>query len=59
MKRAAILKQIELLRAKNNKLWMGYVRLAIQYAPKQALRLHKQVMTLDARITELGRKLHQ
>ena len=58
MKRAAILKQIELLRAKNNKLWMGYVRLAIQHAPKQALKLHKRVMALDAKITELGRRLH-
>ena len=59
MKRRQIIKQIQLIRAKNNKLWMGYVELAFNYAPKEATALHKQVRKFDLQIRRLGRKLEQ
>ena len=59
MTRKKIIKQIERIRTKNNKLWMGYVELAFKYAPKEATALHKQVRKYDAQIGRLGRKLEQ
>ena len=59
MTRRQIIRQIELIRAKNNKLWMGYVELAFKHAPKEATALHKQVRKFDRQIGQLGKKLEQ
>ena len=59
MTRKQIIKQIERIRAKNNKLWMGYVELAFKHAPKEATALHRKVRKYDAQIGRLGRKLEQ
>ena len=59
MTRRQIIRQIELIRAKNNKLWMGYVELAFKHAPKEATALHKQVRKFDHQISQLGKKLEQ
>lgn len=59
MTRDKILAQIEALRAKNNKLWMGYVKLAFKYAPKEASALHVMVRRIDEKISKLGKMLEE
>jgi hypothetical protein len=54
-----IVDEIEAIRVKTNKLWMGYVRIALREAPEEARQLHKAIMENDERITELGKLLHQ
>jgi len=54
-----IIDEIEAIRVKTNKLWMGYVRIALREAPDEARQIHKAIIENDGRITELGRKLHE
>jgi hypothetical protein len=55
----AVISEIEALRAKNNKLWMGYVRLAFKFAPVEASKLHKEIRQIDAQVSALGQKLDE
>ena len=38
-----IIKEIEIIRAKNNKHWMDLYRLAFEYAPNKASKIVKQI----------------
>jgi hypothetical protein len=52
-----IIKEIEIIRAKNNKHWMDLYRLAFEYAPDKASKVVKQIRQKDSRVTNLAKKL--
>ncbi len=52
-----IIKQIETIRAKNNKHWMDLYRLAFEYAPDEASKIVKQIRQKDSKVTMLAKKL--
>ena len=52
-----IIKEIEIIRAKNNKHWMDLYRLAFEYAPDKASKIVKQIRQKDSRVTNLAKKL--
>jgi len=52
-----IIKEIEIIRAKNNKNWMDLYRLAFEYAPDKASKVVKQIRQKDSRVTNLAKKL--
>lgn len=52
-----ILRSVTYLRARNNLLWMGIVRLAIKAKPKATRRLIAQISANDREITKWLGKL--
>ncbi len=48
---------ITAIRARNNHLWMGYVRLAFKYAPNEARALQRKITENDLQISEISAKL--
>ncbi len=52
-----IIKEIEIIRAKNNKHWMDLYRLAFEHAPDKASKIVKQIREKDSRVTNLAKKL--
>ena len=52
-----IFKQIENVRKKNNKNWMNLLRLAFDYAPKEAAKILKKINSCDKEINSLVGKL--
>ena len=52
-----IIKEIEIIRAKNNKHWMDLYRLAFEYAPNKASKIVKQIRDKDSKVTNLAKKL--
>tara|TARA_Y100000294_G_C8299476_1_gene234126 strand:- start:248 stop:448 length:201 start_codon:yes stop_codon:yes gene_type:complete len=52
-----LIKEIEKLRAKNNKNWMNLYRLAFAKAPKEAIAIIKKILTRDEEVSELVKKL--
>jgi len=52
-----IIKEIEIIRAKNNKHWMDLYRLAFEYAPDKAGKIVKQIRKKDSMVTNLAKKL--
>ena len=53
-----ILKQIELIRSKNNKNWMDILRLAIQLDYKKTSKLVKEIYKHDTKISKLAKKIY-
>jgi hypothetical protein len=53
----AIIKQIEKVRAKNNKNWMDLYRLAFSKAPKESIKIVKKILKKDLTISTLAKKL--
>ncbi len=52
-----IINKIEKVRSKNNVNWMGLLRLAFKYAPKEASKLMQRVNSEDKKISFLLSKL--
>ena len=52
-----IIKQIEKVRAKNNKNWMDLYRLAFATEPSKAVKIVKKILQKDQSITKLAQKL--
>lgn len=48
-----VIDQIEEIRAKNNKAWMGLLRLALETAPARATALLAEINANDRKIGEL------
>lgn len=45
-----IINRVTAIRARNNRLWMGLLSLALRSAPKEAKRILRQINQNDARI---------
>lgn len=52
-----LIKEIEKVRAKNNKNWMELYRLAFSRAPNEAVSIIKKILIKDQKITSLAKKL--
>jgi len=52
-----LLDQIQEIRARNNKNWMGILRLAFREAPEESKVLMREVTKCDVQINELTRQL--
>lgn len=52
-----LIKEIEKVRAKNNKNWMELYRLAFSKAPNEAVNIIKKILLKDQKITSLAKKL--
>lgn len=46
-----IIDQIEKIRRKNNKLWVGLLRLAFRHAPKEARKIMKKITKNDREVS--------
>jgi hypothetical protein len=51
------IKQIEKVRAKNNKNWMDLYRLAFKSEPEKSVNIVKKILSKDKNITKLFTKL--
>jgi hypothetical protein len=56
-KNLKIIKQIEQLRAKNNKNWMDMYRLAFSVAPEKSVEIVKKILKKDIKLSSLAKKL--
>jgi hypothetical protein len=52
-----LIKQIEKVRAKNNKNWMDLYRLAFSKAPKESIDIIKKILKKDLIVSALANKL--
>jgi hypothetical protein len=52
-----IIKQIEKVRAKNNKNWMDIYRLAFSVAPDESINIITRILKLDKSVSKLAEKL--
>ena len=53
----AIIKQIEIVRSKNNKNWMDLYRLAFEVAPNESVKIIKKILSRDKSVSKLAEKL--
>jgi endonuclease V-like protein UPF0215 family len=56
-KNLKLIKQIEKVRAKNNKYWMDLYRLAFSSEPEKAVKIVKRILLKDRIVTNLAQKL--
>jgi hypothetical protein len=52
-----LIKQIEKVRAKNNKNWMDLYRLAFSKAPHESIKIVKRILKKDLTVSALAKKL--
>ena len=52
-----IIKQIELVRSKNNKNWMDLYRLAFAVAPEESISIIKKILSRDRSVSLLAERL--
>ena len=52
-----IIRDIQIVRARNNKLWMDILRLAFREAPKEAVAVMRQISKNDQEINKLSAEL--
>jgi len=52
-----LIKQIEKVRAKNNKNWMDLYRLAFSKAPQESIMIVKRILKKDLTVSALAKKL--
>jgi hypothetical protein len=52
-----LIKQIEKVRAKNNKNWMDLYRLAFSSEPSKAVKIIKKILLKDQSVSKLAKKL--
>ena len=52
-----LIKQIEKVRAKNNKNWMDLYRLAFSVAPQESIKIVRRILKKDLTISALAKKL--
>ena len=55
----AIIKQIEVVRSKNNKNWIDILRLAFKHSPKEAKIIFKAIVKKDKQLIKLAKDLHK
>ncbi len=53
----SIIKQIEKVRAKNNKNWMDLYRVAFKVAPQESVKIIKKILSRDKTVSKLAEKL--
>ena len=53
----AIIKQIEIVRSRNNKNWMDLYRLAFAVAPSESIKIIKKILSRDKTVNKLAKKL--
>ena len=52
-----LIKQIEKVRAKNNKNWMDLYRLAFSKAPQESIKIVKKILKKDLTVSAIAKKL--
>ena len=52
-----IFKEIENLRAKNNKNWMNLLRLSFEIDPKKTIKIIQNILSKDEKLIKLANKL--
>ena len=52
-----IIKQIEKVRAKNNKNWMDLYRLAFSTAPDESIKINSKILKKDNEVSKLAKSL--
>ena len=52
-----VIKQIEIVRSKNNKNWMDLYRLAFKAAPNESVKIVKKIISKDLIVSNLAKKL--
>ena len=52
-----IIKQIEKVRAKNNKNWMDLLRLSFESNPNETLKIISEILKKDEKLIKLAKKL--
>ncbi len=52
-----IIRQIEKVRARNNKNWMDLYRLAFSKAPHESINIVKRILKKDLTVSALAKKL--
>jgi hypothetical protein len=52
-----IIRQIEIVRSKNNKNWMDLYRLAFAVAPDESVKIIKKILGRDKSVSKLAEKL--
>ena len=52
-----IFKEIENLRAKNNKNWMDLLRLSFEIDPKKTIKIIQNILSKDEKLIKLAKKL--
>lgn len=52
-----IIRQIEKVRARNNKNWMDLYRLAFKTAPDESIKIIKKILAKDITVSNLANKL--
>tara|TARA_B100000242_G_C42848608_1_gene394087 strand:- start:514 stop:708 length:195 start_codon:yes stop_codon:yes gene_type:complete len=52
-----IFKEIENLRAKNNKNWMDLLRLSFEIDPKKTIKIIQNILSKDEKLIKLANKL--
>jgi len=52
-----LLDQIQEIRARNNKNWMGILRLGFKHAPREARALMRRITEADQEISKLSKQL--
>lgn len=52
-----MLKQIQQIRAKNNKVWMQFPKVLAEIDPEKFEKIMKQIIDLDKKINDLSKKL--
>jgi hypothetical protein len=52
-----LIKQIEKVRAKNNKNWMDLYRLAFSTAPEESIKIVKKILKKDLTVSAIAKKL--
>ena len=57
MKDDDLIELITTIRARNNKCWMGLLRLAVKHAPKEAKELLRKIQENDLAISKANGKL--
>jgi hypothetical protein len=58
-KYSKVIKNIEKIRAQNNKNWMDLVRLGFKFAPKASSEIMKRINKSDAQISRELKKLEK
>ena len=53
----AIIKQIEIVRSRNNKNWMDLYRLAFAVAPSESIKIIKKILSRDKTVNNFAKKL--
>jgi hypothetical protein len=54
-----IFSDIEIIRSKNNKNWMGILKLSYEVKPKETMKIVNQILNKDEKLISLAKKLNK